>query len=243
MENKNNQRFNINESDELNKLKILNSALINELRKYKEENMTLKHHNEILNCIIENLEEENKTLKSDFSSMKNQNPHEGTMNIVENILQSNHAIKEEPLDFYHDHTNNESYNDGMDLASIQSLQDSNYKCHFCGKSFSHEQNLKKHSHEIHEDPKNPKCEFCGNSFSEEGTLEKHIHKVHETRKYHKCKYCDNFFSEGGKLKKHIQKVHDNERMNVAKSLQITKFNCEICKKEISSIVQVKAAQM
>ena len=125
MENKNNQRFNINESDELNKLKILNSALINELRKYKEENMTLKHHNEILNCIIENLEEENKTLKSDFSSMKNQNPHEGTMNIVENILQSNHAIKEEPLDFYHDHTNNESYNDGMDLASIQSLQDSN----------------------------------------------------------------------------------------------------------------------
>ena len=208
MENKNNQRFNMNESDELNKLKILNSALINELRKYKEENMTLKHHNEILNCIIENLEEENKTLKSDFSSMKNQNPHEETMDIVENIFQSNHAIKEEPLDFYHDHTNNESYNDGMDLASIQSLQDSNYKCHSCGKSFSHEQNLKKHSHEI-------------------------LHTVHEASKDHKCESCGKSFSEGRKLKKHIQRVHNNKRMNVALSLQLTKFKCEICKKEIT----------
>ena len=161
MENKNNQCFDVNESDELNKLKILNSALMNELRKYKEENMTLKHHNEILNCIIENLEEENKTLKRDFSSMKNQNPHEETMDIVENIFQSNHAIKEEPLDFYHDHTNNESYNNGMDLASIQSLQYSNYKCESCGKSFSSAQILKKHIHTIHEGHKDHKCDTCG----------------------------------------------------------------------------------
>ena len=78
MENKNNQCFNIDESDELTKLKILNSALIKELRKYKEENTKLKHENEILNSIIENLEEENKALKSDYSSMKNQHPHEET---------------------------------------------------------------------------------------------------------------------------------------------------------------------
>ena len=44
MENKNNQ------CDELTKLKITNSALINELRNYKEENMKLKHENEILNA-------------------------------------------------------------------------------------------------------------------------------------------------------------------------------------------------
>ena len=65
MENKNNQCFNIDESDELTKLKILNSALIKELRKYKEENTKLKHENEILNSIIQNLEDENKVLKSD----------------------------------------------------------------------------------------------------------------------------------------------------------------------------------
>ena len=78
MEKENNQCFNIHESDELIKLKILNSALIKELRKYKEENTKLKHENEILNSIIENLEEENKALKSDYSSMKNQHPHEET---------------------------------------------------------------------------------------------------------------------------------------------------------------------
>ena len=63
MENKNNQCFNIDESGELTKLKILNLTLIKELSKYKEENTKLKHENEILNSIIENLEEENKALK------------------------------------------------------------------------------------------------------------------------------------------------------------------------------------
>ena len=83
MENKNNQCFVIDESDELTKLKILNSALIKELRKYKEENTKLKHENEILNSIIE----ESKAMKSDFSIMKNQHPHEETIDIVENMLQ------------------------------------------------------------------------------------------------------------------------------------------------------------
>ena len=67
----------------------------------------------------------------------------------------------------------------------------------CGKSFSQEQSLKIHNHEIHEGHKDIKCEFCGNSLSEEGMLEKHIHRIHEARKDHKYKYCDNFFSEGG----------------------------------------------
>ena len=38
MENENNQCLNIDESDELTKLMKLNSALIEELTKYKEEN-------------------------------------------------------------------------------------------------------------------------------------------------------------------------------------------------------------
>ena len=99
MENENNHCFNIDESDELNKLKILNSALIKELRKSKEENTKLRHENEILNSIIENLEEEKNALKSDFSSMKNQNPHKESMEIVENMLHSNLEIKEEQLDY------------------------------------------------------------------------------------------------------------------------------------------------
>ena len=71
MEIENNQCFNTDESDELTKLKILNSAFIKELRIYIEENMKLKHENEIpTECIIENWEEEKNALKSNFSSMK-----------------------------------------------------------------------------------------------------------------------------------------------------------------------------
>ena len=59
--------------------------------------MKWKHENEILNSIIENLEEENKSFKIDIFSMKTQKPHEETIDIVENISQSNHEIKEEQL--------------------------------------------------------------------------------------------------------------------------------------------------
>ena len=98
MENENNG-FNTNESDEQNMQKILNAALTKELRKYKEENTKLKHEKEILYSIIENLEEENKTLKSDLSFMKNQNPNAETMEIVENVLQSKHEIKSEQVEY------------------------------------------------------------------------------------------------------------------------------------------------
>ena len=52
MENKNNQSFIAYESEELTRQKILNSALMDELIKYKEENTKLKHEKEILNSKI-----------------------------------------------------------------------------------------------------------------------------------------------------------------------------------------------
>ena len=71
MENKNNQHFDINETNELKKLKILNSALIKELRKYREKNALLQQEKEILYDKIEKLEKENKNLKGNFFSMEN----------------------------------------------------------------------------------------------------------------------------------------------------------------------------
>ena len=100
MESKNIQCLNINEINELSKLKILNSTLIKELRKYMEKNAKLQQEKETLYGKIEKLEKENQTLKSDLSSMENQKPHEEMMDIVENILHSNIEIKEEPLDYY-----------------------------------------------------------------------------------------------------------------------------------------------
>ena len=160
MENENNQCFNIDESDELTKLKILNLTLIKELSKYKEENTKLKHENEILNSIIENLEEENKALKSDFSSMKNQNPHEETMDIVENMLQSNHEIKEEKLDYYDNDTKNESNKD-----EAESLPLEKFKCEICKKEITGRHNFKVHLENDHEELKKYKCNKCGKCFT------------------------------------------------------------------------------
>ena len=83
MEKENNQCLNINEIDELTKQKILNSALIKELRKYHKKE-------KLLGSQIERPITENKT-------MKIQNPQEETMEIVRNSLKSNHEFKEEPL--------------------------------------------------------------------------------------------------------------------------------------------------
>jgi len=98
MEKEKNQCVDINEFDELTKQRILNSAILQELIKYKEENTKLKHDKEIQNSIIKNLEEENKTLKSDLAKWVS--PYQDKRKTVENILQSNHEIKEEPLDYY-----------------------------------------------------------------------------------------------------------------------------------------------
>ena len=128
MATENNQCFNfkVNESDELNRQKFFNSSLIKELRKYREENIKLKHEKEFLTSKIKKLEEENKTLKSNLSSIKNKNPHEETMEIVENILHSNDDIKDEPLDFYN------------------LIQKFSNNCESCDKSFSNEEDLKLH---------------------------------------------------------------------------------------------------
>ena len=112
-----------NEINELTKQEILISDLRKELGKYKEENIKLKQENEILNSIIENLEEENKNLKRDFPAMKNQNPHEELMNIVENVL------------------------DPSDLDKKYS------KCESCDNSFSDEEDLKLHRKAKHEHKK------------------------------------------------------------------------------------------
>ena len=51
---------------------------------------------------------------------------------------------------------------------------------------------------------------------------------------YKREFLGKSFSEGEKLKSHIQ-IHDNERIKMTgtQSLRLTKFKCEICKKDIT----------
>ena len=47
------------------------------------------------------------------------------------------------------------------LKPIDDVGNKNHMCESCGKSFSREDNLKRHIHTIHEGPKYHKCESCG----------------------------------------------------------------------------------
>ena len=76
--------------------------------------------------------------------MKNQDPHEESMYIVEIMLQSSREIKEEQFDYYDDDTNNEPNNDEIKLARIQIHEDhKDHKCKSCGKLFSQTGDLMK----------------------------------------------------------------------------------------------------
>ena len=225
MEKDTNKCFIINESDELTKQKILNSILIKELRKYKEENTKLKHEKEKLNSIIEKLEEENKALKNDFSIRKKQNPHEETMQIVENILQSNNEIKEEPLDNY-------------DLTKKYS------ECESCDNTFSDEEDLNMHMNVKHRNigkfkarasletnpakikqKKQKVVEEHFNIRDDEikDVAEPSLSSVHEGQTKHKCETCGKLLATKEGLKNHMKSVHEKTKDH----------HCTICNKSFA----------
>ena len=185
--------------------------------------------------------------------MVNQNTHEETMEIVENVIYSNIEIKEEPLD-YNDlrqkysnregrdktfslvdkidtkpYKNNESDNQGMEMTDNQSIQSSKFKCESYSKSFSQVGDLKKHVYTILEGHKHQKCESCGRSFSQAGDLKIHIHTVHEGHKKHICESCGKSFSQAGNLKTHISTVHEGQKNH----------RCESCDKSFSKAQYLK----
>ena len=140
MEKENNQCFKINEIDELTKQKILNSALIKELKKYyKKERLDASQN--------EKPGKENQT-------MKNQIPDEETMKIVKNILKSNHEFKEEPLT----QKTRELWRGPIALQKT-------HNCESCSNFFSDEDDLKQHM-KVKHGRISHKCEFCGNTFSD-----------------------------------------------------------------------------
>ena len=242
MENKNNQSFIAYESEELTRQKILNSALMDELIKYKEENTKLKHEKEILNSKIEKLEEENKTLKSDFSSMKSENGHEETMEIIENILHSNHEIKDEPLDSYdmtqkscgNTFSNEEDLEQNKDdyklmsrvirprlkpkKSKTQVVSENNpnlhksHQCDQCPKNYTNKCYLDRHIRKFHEKVKYS-CELCDKKFTETWTLKSHVLGVHEKLKRFKCNQCDKAYPQASGISQHKRKIHPEEKSN------------------------------
>ena len=54
-------------------------------------------------------------------------------------------------------------------------------CKSCDKSFSTEQNLRRHIYTVHDGNKDYKCEACGKMFSLKHQLKNHIHVKHQDK--------------------------------------------------------------
>ena len=188
----------------------------------------------LLYSIIENLEEENKTLKSEISSMKNQNPHEETMEMnipndeIKEGLNRYKSFPEEGKSNKNMHTIHENYK--------------NYQCESCSESFSQAAYLEKHIYTIHESHRDHKCEYCGKSFSQSQNVKKHkaicenpplksqVEGVHQRKRNHKCEQCDKIFTLKRNLCAHIKATYEDRK---------TYNKCENCGKLFTALQALK----
>ena len=150
----------LNEMSETNRLKQLNSILIQQLQNYKYENNTLKLENESLKISNEELRDKNEKLVAEGSDgMK---------------IKSSEKL-------------NKCESCGKSFSVISSLKKhirqvhhrmKNHKCKNCDKSFQDLGQLNRHYNCVHEGQKSNKCEYCGKYFGQKSNLRTHIKRRH-----------------------------------------------------------------
>ena len=134
------------------------------------------------------------------------------MEIVENILQSNHEIKEEPLDYYE-----------LTQKSRNSEQS-------CSKTLFDDENLKQHMKICH------KCELCDITFSNEEDLK--LHMVKHIKICLKCKSCNNSFSDEEDLTLHMKVKHGKIRIRKSdeEDLKLHKLHMKVNHSKIKNVL-------
>ena len=68
--------------------------------------------------------------------------------------------------------------------------------------------LKKHIIIIQVGQGNYKCNYCGKTFTQSGSLNLHTKTIHERKINHKGKFCEKLLSTTGNLKTHIKMIHE-----------------------------------
>ena len=224
---------------EMEKLKILNSILMKQLReskikinnledereKLKAENLKLKDvsiDNEIRKSVIDqfltkesSVKESKEKILGDLQTNKEISTNNDIQWLVDDqIFNKDSFVNEIKEKFLEDlNSNKEVSTDDEIIANI-------FLCNICNKElkiyFHLKQNIKKvHDHGFHEKKKifnlqpNTKIDECGNQTNANVT------------KRHKCHVCDKTISTKENLKKHIKYIHEQDN---------AWFNCNKCDK-------------
>ncbi len=123
------------------------------------------------------------------------------------------------------HTERNSWTKSCEPASPtppnkETKQKGKYRCHVCGKKFSHNVHLATHSR-IHMGEKLFMCKVCGKEFRSSNTLRGHM-STHSEEKPHRCLVCGQAFRHVGNLNVH-RRIHTGEKP----------YGCTVCGKKFS----------
>ena len=111
----------------------------------------------------------------------------------------------------HDNSNHSTDDSNMSIpmVNINSSKGTelkpSYRCQFCDKAFSRQDNLKIHE-SLHTGEKPFKCLVCNKSFGNKWHLKRH-QPIHSGQKPHKCQWCRSSFSIIEYLRKHERRHH------------------------------------
>lgn len=116
----------------------------------------------------------------------------------------------------------------------EELQERNFKCKSCPKSFKCQRSLILHIKGMHQKGKEVKCD-CGKSFATKKRLHYHQKCVHQKEKYSKkCEICGKLLYDASKLREHIRIYHtEGGRGN---------FICSDCGKACDSVSRLNVHQ-
>ncbi|KAM9837948.1 uncharacterized protein ACBR49_018578 [Aulostomus maculatus] len=157
------------------------------------------------------------------------------------VFSSDQQVTEEPMSLQYSvegpkqhatHSNTK----GSGLREEQRNVRKNYCCSFCGRTFRHAGDYKKHSR-VHTGEKPYCCSVCGKRFSQSSYLTVHL-RYHTGEKPFGCSFCGKMFSHSSNMKKHLltHLMSKLDRLNsrVAKLLtEVVQEVLEVVKETVS----------
>lgn len=194
--------------------------------KIKEENVMVKHENELEICDQQDIEEPQKLSADSTSTPKMESLggkcteckrkfHDLTRHMVEM-----HSSMERPFECFECKRTFKKF-ENIRYHMITHTNERNYICHFCGSAFFMNSEMRKHIANRHQTTRPFGCDQCNKTFKNRHSLNKHL-KIHSGVKPYVCSVCSESYAALSSLKIH-ERRHTGDKP----------YTCKFCKKSFA----------